>query len=76
MMQTLRLQAYSWIYCPGHALVRGYELADPLIRKGFTQDVLRLDKLDIAKAFMDTFCGVEKPKWENNPNIRRIKERG
>ena len=46
-MQDIQLEKLVWIYCPGHAGVRGNERADSLARKAAITRGLRLGKSEV-----------------------------
>ena len=46
-MQDIQLEKLVWIYCPGHAGVRGNERADSLARKAALTRGLRLGKSEV-----------------------------
>ena len=48
-MNKLRLQRLLWIYCPGHAGVKGNDRADSLAGKANLKDGLQLERSDILR---------------------------
>ena len=48
-MNTIKLRKLTWIYCPGHAGVKGNERADKLAGKAISESSLRLGRSEILR---------------------------
>ena len=66
----------TWIFCLGHAGVRGDETANKLARSAAVQGFLRLDKADTARVVFDKLCKEDVSEWDDNVHIRRMVEFG
>jgi hypothetical protein len=61
----------TWIYCPGHAGVRGNEIAHMLVGKALVNDVLEMDKSDLHTAIRQL---QETNEFKQSAYYKRIEE--
>jgi ribonuclease HI len=66
------LKTINWIYCPGHAGVRGNEIADRLALRAPVAGKLALDKEDIAHAVLNKLQECESVKFINSEIHQRL----
>ena len=60
-MVDIHLQKLLWVYCPGHAGVKGNDRADTLAGKATITSGLRLRRSEVLRSLRDTTCGT-KPR--------------
>ena len=66
-----------WIFCPGHAGVKGNEAADKLACEAPIGDAVKMDRRDILKMLLEKLREKEeKQEIENHHAITRMKEMG
>jgi ribonuclease HI len=73
-IETSALQELVWIYCPGHAGVRGNERADVLASKAPVVGTLDMDRGDILKSIMDRL--LEEDTALDESSVLRLHEYG
>ena len=71
-MHCLRLQRLLWIYCPGHAGVRGNERLDRLASTADITSGLQLGRAEMLRG-SGNFLNMDRPELHS---IDRLKERG
>ena len=71
-MHNLRLQIFLWIYCPGHAGVRGNEWANRLESTADITSGLQLGRAEVLRGLRN-FLNMDKPEHHS---FDRPKERG
>ena len=71
-MHGLRLQRFQWIYCPGHATVRGNEWADRLAVTADITSGLQFGRAEVLKGLRN-LMNMDRPQHHSTD---RLKERG
>ena len=71
-MNSLRLQRFLWIYCPGHAGVSGNERADRLASTADITSGLQLGRAEVLRGLRN-FLNMDR---QEHHSIDRLKERG
>ena len=70
-------QSITWIYCPGHAGVKGNERADVLAGKALVNGTeIRRDRIELIRAVMDTLREDDEKVERDNVHILRMVEMG
>ena len=71
-----RLRSIVWIFCPGHAGVRGNEAADKLAAMAPVGDDIKPDRADIIDRVSRRLCEQELEEAEAHYAIARMQEMG
>ena len=74
-MANLDIQKLLWVYCPGHAGVKGNERADRLAGNATTTTGLCLGRSEVLRAVRQHLQQLEDNK-ELHHNVDRLLERG
>lgn len=77
-MQTklkAKIKENIWIYCSGHAGVRGNGMADHLVGRAAANDRFSIDKKAIIKAILSKLKGQEDTDIEGRMHHQRLLER-
>ncbi|RUS69373.1 hypothetical protein EGW08_022863, partial [Elysia chlorotica] len=70
------ISSITWIFCPGHAGVKGNERADKLAGNATVNGTLRLDKQEVLKALSEHLRNAEDTAAEDQQAIKRMIELG
>ena len=77
ILEPSAIEGITWIYCPGHAGVRGNERADWLAGMATVSDFrIARDKDEIVGAVLERLQEEEEVDWEYSRHIERIREIG
>ena len=69
-MNNSIVESITWIYCPGHAGVRGNERTDLLVgNAAIDGTLLRRDKADLMKAVINSFQDEDDVNEAENVHI-------
>ena len=68
-MHCLQLQRLLWIYCPGHARVRGNEKADRLASTTDITSGLQLGSVEVLRR-LGNFLNMDRPEHHNNDHLK------
>ena len=74
-MKKLSIQKLLWIYCPGHAGVKGNDRADQLAGKATITTGLRLGKSEVLRAAKHHLQQLEDSR-EHHHSVDRLVDRG
>ena len=72
-LQRTTVNAITWMYCPGHAGVRGNEQADSLASTGDIREGLTLGKTEVLRELRQTLKARMPPAHHS---VERLQERG
>ena len=61
-MVDIHFRNILWVYCPGHAGVKGNDRADRLAGKATVTDGLRLGRSEVLRSLTETLPAVTKPR--------------
>jgi hypothetical protein len=64
----------TWIYCPGHAGVRGNEIADRLAGKAAVNDVIEMNKSDLQTAIRQELQLQKTNEFKQSAYYKRFEE--
>jgi ribonuclease HI len=73
ILECTTISSITWIYCPGHACVRGNEEADKLAGQAPIDGVVCLDRGVILKRVIDKFKEAENEDNNSNVYIQRMR---
>ncbi|RUS87822.1 hypothetical protein EGW08_004421 [Elysia chlorotica] len=76
VIRPTAISSITWIFCPGHAGVKGNERADKLAGKATVNGTLRLDKQEVLKALSEHLRNAEDTAAEDQQAIKRMIELG
>ena len=72
-LQRIRLKEITWMYCPGHAGVKGNERADRLAGTATIQEGLLLGKSEVLRQLRKLLQTKDQPQHHS---VDRLQERG
>ena len=75
-IKKTEMESATWIYCPGHAGVRGNEAADALAGQAVINGGIQFDKHDVLKSLDRLLREEEKNDGVQYHGIVRMKEMG
>ena len=73
-IKETRLQAITWIFCPGHAGVKGNEAADNLAGQALIENDIKLDKAEVLKLLTEKLREEEETTQHVYHGVERMKE--
>ena len=65
-IERTELEDLTWIYCPGHAGVRGNEVADQLAGSALVGDLCQLYKAEVLKLLASRLREEEHASWRES----------